>query len=215
MGWLRFTSRQSKPALNPWRIGGTLVSVVFAAYLAYGLISSAPLRLLSGFPPPDFYSLRESATDCPLGLECYKDFESGLEKARETDKPILLDFTGWACVNCRKMEEQVWSQPEIYRMLNEGYILISLYVDDREALPEAQQFDYQFANGRIKKIRTVGDLWSTFQTINFGAISQPYYVQLSPELKVLNAAIQNADADRYRDWLASGLESVQITAESP
>ena len=98
-------------------------------------------------------------------------------------------------------------------MIREDYILISLYVDDREALPETRQFEYQFDSGRTKKIRTIGDLWGTFQTVNFGSISQPYYVQLSPDLKVLNPAIQNVDADRYREWLASGLKSVSVTAE--
>lgn len=208
LGWVRFKSNSPKPGLSAWRVGGSLLSLVFAGYLAYGLIGRKPLTLLSGFPPPDFYTLVASESDCPLGLNCYKDFEEGLEQSRATGKPILLDFTGWACVNCRKMEEQVWSQPEVFDLLNRHYILVSLYVDDRKALPEDQQFVFRFSNGRTKQIKTVGDLWSTFQTVNFGSVSQPFYVQLSSDLKVLNPAMQNTDADSYRKWLASGISGL-------
>ena len=185
---------------------------MFAAYLGYGLVSKQPLTLLSGFPPPDFYTLAAQESDCPLGLDCYKDFDAGWAESKRTGKPMLLDFTGWACVNCRKMEEQVWSQPRVYQRLRDDYILVSLYVDDREDLPQDRQFTFRFANGKTKQIRTVGNLWSTFQTANFGSVSQPYYVQLSPELEVLGPAIQYADADTYFQWLTAGLQRVKITA---
>ncbi|MEN8702874.1 MAG: cytochrome c biogenesis protein CcdA [Polaribacter sp.] len=186
---------------------GTLV-IAFTIYLSPGVLKNPTwnLSLLSGFPPPQFYSIYEKENDCPLGLDCYKDFDEGLAKAKAVNKPILLDFTGWACVNCRKMEENVWSEVEIFRMLKNDYILISLYVDDNEKeLPENQQFNFLKENGKLKKIKTVGDKWSTFQVINFKNASQPYYVLLSPDLEVLNNAIQYTDEKKYYLWLSEGL----------
>lgn len=208
-----FKSKSARAELKSytWQKIAGLFSTIFAGYLIYGLVTREPLKLLSGFPPPDFYSLVESNSECPLGLECVKDFEQGLEVSRATGKPILLDFTGWACVNCRKMEEQVWSAPEVYEMLKQDFILVSLYVDDRKKLPEDQQFDFYFQNGKRKRIRTVGDLWSTFQTINFGSLSQPYYVQLSSDLKVLNHPLQNSNAATYTQWLKEGLKHLEAS----
>ena len=188
---------------------GTLV-IAFIIYLAPGVLKNPTwnLSLLSGFPPPQFYSIYEQENDCPLGLDCYKDFDEGLAKAKAVNKPILLDFTGWACVNCRKMEENVWSELDIFRLLKNDYILISLYVDDNEKeLPENQQFDFLKENGKLKQIKTVGDKWSTFQVINFKNASQPYYVLLSPDLEVLNFAQQYTDRDTYYTWLKDGLEN--------
>jgi thiol:disulfide interchange protein DsbD len=142
-----------------------------------------------------------------LGLKCFKDFEAGLAESKASGKPILLDFTGWACVNCRKMEEQVWSNPEVFRRIQQEFVLISLYVDERKLLPEDQQFTYSFENGTRKHITSVGDYWSTFQNLNFGAVSQPYYVLLSPSLEILGPAVQNTDVDSYRIWLDKGLEA--------
>ena len=160
---------------------------------------------MSGFPPQQFYSIYEQENDCPLGLNCYKDFEEGLAAAKEANKPILLDFTGWACVNCRKVEENVWSNPAIYKLLKEDYILISLYVDDRKELPKTAQFNFKRANGQLKEITTVGDKWATFQTINFKTASQPYYVQLTSEFELLNRAEQYTDVDTYLAWLEEGV----------
>src|SRR5690606_4939935 len=121
-----------------------LLSLGISCYLVLGAFKVVPLKLLSGFPPPDFYSVMETQSECPLGLECFKDFEEGLAHAKAVDKPILLDFTGWACVNCRKMEENVWSDPRVYSLLKDDYILISLYVDDRTELPEGERFDFRY-----------------------------------------------------------------------
>jgi thiol:disulfide interchange protein DsbD len=211
MGWFRFKSWQSKPGASPWRIGGTVLLLAFAAYLSYGIATGSPLKLLSGFPPPDFYSLKQGKTDCPLGLDCYKDFEEGVGAARASGKPILLDFTGWACVNCRKMEEKVWSDPEIFQLLRDDFVLVSLYVDDRTPLPETEQFTYEFSSGRQKRITSVGDYWSTFQNLNFGAVSQPYYVLLSPDMEVLAPPVQNTDITTYEDWLTQGLRQYEET----
>ena len=192
------------------RISFGVLIVSFIIYISPGVLKNPTwnLSLLSGFPPPLFYSIYEQESDCPLGLDCYKDFEKGLAAAKESKKPILLDFTGWACVNCRKMEENVWSEPDIYQTLKDDYILISLYVDDNEKeLPAAQQFDFLKKNGKVKKIKTVGDKWSTFQVINFKNASQPYYVLLSPDLEVLNSTQQYTDRDTYYDWLQEGLQA--------
>ena len=181
-----------------------------AVYLAPGVLKK-PLwdqnKLLSGFAPPMFHSIYEQDSYCPLGLNCFKDFEEGIKFAKAENKPILLDFTGWACVNCRKMEENVWSQPDIYSLINDDYVLISLYVDDNERmLPEEEQFDFIKPNGKIKRIRTYGDKWTTLQVTNFKTASQPYYVLMSPNLEILNAPQQYTDRDTYYGWLKLGLD---------
>lgn len=206
-GVFRFPHDGPKQKLSLGRKITGFLSAVFTIYLVLGISNITNLKLLSGFPPPEFYSVFEQESDCPLGIECFKDFESGLAYAKENNKPILLDFTGWACVNCRKMEENVWSEPDIYQILKNDYVLISLYVDDREALPGDQQFDFQYASGRVKRIENIAQKWGTFQDVNFNAVSQPFYVLLSPELEVLNIAIQNTDADTYRLWLLEGLKN--------
>ena len=183
-----------------------ITSGLFTIYLIAGLFLNTLLSLLSGFAPPKFYSIHETKLDCPLELNCFKDFEKGLAYAKEHDKPILLDFTGWACVNCRKMEENVWSDPEVYTEL-EKFVLISLYVDDRKLLPEELQFDYKKSNGKIKSIKTVGSKWATLQAINFSTASQPFYVQLTAEMKLLNYPEKYTDTQTYLTWLKDGLEN--------
>ncbi|MHA7832529.1 MAG: protein-disulfide reductase DsbD family protein [Flagellimonas sp.] len=205
-GIFRFPHDGPKKNLSPARKLTGIASLAFTIYLILGLFNISNLKLLSGFPPPSFYSVVETESDCPLGLDCFKDFEEGVAYAQEVNKPILLDFTGWACVNCRKMEENVWSDPNVYPILKEDYVLISLYVDDRKELPKSQQFDFKYDSGRIKAIETIGQKWGTFQTINFNAASQPYYVLLSPNLEILNEAVQYVDVETYEEWLKSGLE---------
>ena len=195
-----------KGKLSKARIGLATLSLVLTAYLFTGLVSKEnKLTLLSGFPPPTFYSIYASDNECPLGLDCYKDFERGLAVARSKNKSILLDFTGWACVNCRKMEENVWSKPAIFRLLNEEVVLISLYIDDKTSLQEKDQFNFQFPNGRIRTINTVGEKWASFQSLNFNSASQPFYVLMDPDGTILNAPIQYIDADTYLKWLNDGL----------
>lgn len=211
-GLFRFPHDGPKKKLSPGRKITAFLSLAFTVYLALGLVNTVDLKLLSGILPPDFYSVYEKKSHCPLGLDCFKDFEEGLAFANQENKPILLDFTGWACANCRKMEENVWSEADIYPIIKEEYVLISLYVDDRKELPEALQFDFQYESGRVKSIETVGQKWGTFQTLNFNAASQPYYVLLSPDLEVLNAAVQYTDRDTYLNWLNTGLQRFNATA---
>ncbi len=210
-GIFRFPHDGPQKNLSPARKLTGLVSFAFTIYLILGLFNISNLKLLSGFPPPSFYSVVETESDCPLGLDCYKDFEEGVAYAQEVNKPILLDFTGWACVNCRKMEENVWSDSKVYPILKEDYVLISLYVDDRKELPESEQFDFKFDSGRVKSIETIGQKWGTFQTINFNAASQPYYVLLSPDMEILNEAVQYVDVKTYEEWLKSGLEKHHLS----
>ena len=188
------------------RVSFGILTLSFVVYITPGVLKTPwwELNLLSGFPPPQFYSIYHQESDCPLGLDCYKDFETGLQVAKNRNKPILLDFTGWACVNCRKVEDNVWSDPEIYTILKNDYILISLYVDDRKKLSENQQFTFVYADGKTKKIETVGDKWGTFQNINFKTASQPYYVQMTPDLEILNRAEQYTDKGTYYNWLIKG-----------
>ncbi|WP_423999253.1 cytochrome c biogenesis protein CcdA [Maribacter sp. IgM3_T14_3] len=183
------------------------ISAAFTIYMILGVTNITNLKLLSGFPPPEFYSMFEQESDCPLGIDCFKDFNEGLAYAKEVNKPILLDFTGWACVNCRKMEENVWSDAEVFPIIKDNYVLISLYTDDREELPAAEQFNFQYDSGRVKEISNIAQKWGTFQDVNFSSISQPFYVLLSPDLKVLNTSIQNSDVPTYKNWLLEGLKN--------
>lgn len=192
------------------RVSFGVLVVAFVIYIAPGILKNPTwnLSLLSGFPPPQFYSIYEQESDCPLGLNCYKDFEEGLAVAKAQNKPILLDFTGWACVNCRKMEENVWSDPTIFALLKNEFILISLYVDDnKKELPKEEQFTFLKENGKTKEIKTVGDKWATFQVVNFKNASQPYYVLMSPELEILHAPQQYTDIKTYQNWLETGLKN--------
>ena len=179
----------------------------FAIYLSPALLpnGSNSARLLSGFTPPSFYSIYPKPNNCPLGFNCFKDFENGLEFAKDKNKPILLDFTGWACVNCRRVEENIWTDPAVYDLINENFVLISLYVDDRKELDLIDQIDLKYKSGKIKKIRTIGDKAATIQALNFKSASQPYYVLLDPDLKILNSPIQYTSKEIYQNWLEEGL----------
>jgi len=209
-GKIKFPHDSPIKKLSFSRVSFGVLIISFIVYISPGVLKNPTwnLSLLSGFPPPIFYSIYEQESDCPLGLDCYKDFDKGLAAAKESNKPILLDFTGWACVNCRKMEENVWSEPDIYQTLKEDYILISLYVDDNEKeLPKEQQFDFLKKNGKVKRIKTVGDKWSTFQVINFKNASQPYYILMNADLEILNTPQQYTDRDTYFRWLQKGIET--------
>ena len=113
------------------------------------------------------------------------------------------------------MEENVWSRPEVFRLLNEEFVIISLYIDDRKELPKALKFNFQYPNGRIKTINTLGEKWATFQTLNFSSASQPYYVLMNADATILNPPIQYTDTATYKDWLQSGLEQHRQKAKQP
>jgi thiol:disulfide interchange protein DsbD len=164
--------------------------------------------LISGFPPPEFYKewvteKDNSGGECPHNLNCYHDYEAGMAYAKSIGKPVMVDFTGWSCVNCRKMEDNVWSQPKILKKLSDDYVLISLYVDDKTLLPENQQYISKFTN---KKIKTTGSKWSDLQSRIFNVNSQPYYVLLDNNGKLLAKPTgYTPDADQYAKFLDEGL----------
>ena len=210
-GVIKFPGGEKVRRVSGLRIVIGLAVLGFAVYMGPG-VTQKPIwnqNLLSGFAPPQFYSVYELQDNkCPLALNCFKDFDEGMAYAKSVNKPVLLDFTGWACVNCRKMEENVWSENNIYNTLKDDYVLISLYVDDNEnTLPPEEQFDFVKPSGKIKKIRTYGEKWATLQTVNFKNASQPFYVQLSPEMEVLNSPQQYTDKLTYYNWLKEGLKN--------
>ena len=182
--------------------------IIVGIYMSSSLFSTKTnLSLLSGLLPPEFYSLYQDDNECPLSLNCIKDFDEGKSESVENNKPILLDFTGWACANCRRVEENTWSEPKVYDMINNEFILISLYVDDRSDLNQDQIIILKDKNGNEKTLKKVGEKWSAFQTINFKNNSQPYYVLLSPNLEVLNKPIQYTDTETYQSSLSEGLDN--------
>ena len=182
-----------------------LLSGIFSIYLLLGLFGKNNLRLLSGFPPPEFYAFfpKEQVSEQIV----FKDYYEGMAYAKAHNMPVMLDFTGWACVNCRKMEEHVWTDPQV-KQLMQRYVLISLYVDDKEELPQDKQFDFKHRNGRVEYIKTIGDKWATFQEVNFSTASQPYYVLLSPDAALLSSPVQYVDTDTYKEWLEKGIKTM-------
>ncbi|MFQ5447109.1 MAG: protein-disulfide reductase DsbD family protein, partial [Saprospiraceae bacterium] len=189
-----------------------LASFGFAIYLATGFAydekagSLKPLKLLSGLAPPACYSWFYPC-DCPQNLNCFKDFDEGLAYARQVNKPIMIDFTGHACVNCRKMEEHVWPTKEVYKYLKDDFVLISLYVDEKIDLPEEEQKTVPMKSGGTRKLRTTGHKWQYLQTENFNNNSQPYYVLLSPNGKMLNHPVgYTPESSEYASFLECGLQ---------
>ncbi len=185
-----------------------VITILFTLYLIPGVTSTkyANLQLLSGFPPPFNYSIYGPENVKGKGLEAnaVNDYDKALQLAKDQHKPLLIDFTGWACVNCRKMEENVWTQPDVYNYIKQNFILVSLYVDDRQKLPILNQFTY--TNGNItKEIITEGDKWSTFETENFKQSTQPLYVILGNDEKLINNPVgYTPDAVQYLNWLKCG-----------
>lgn len=206
-GWIKFPHDSPNQKSSLFKKIFTSAIVVFTIYIAPGVLKHPTWShdLLSGFPPPSFYSWYDKET---FHAE-FMDFESGMEEAQKLNKPVLLDFTGWACVNCRKMEETVWTVDEVKEKLEKDFVLISLYVDDKVLLPDSLQGTFeQEINGEIKKkrIRTIGNKWATFQTHVFNNNSQPYYVMLSPDGYLLgNPVGYTPDVEEYLAWLDCGL----------
>lgn len=204
-----------RPKVPRFRAVSGVFMLLVALYLVPGLTNSkyANLKLLSGFPPPLSYSIYGQNKIRGLEPQVVNDYDKALQLARTQHKPLLIDFTGWACVNCRKMEEQVWTQSRVQEIINEKYILVSLYVDDRKVLPGAEQLRYKTNEGEEKQIRTVGDKWAAFQAENFSQVTQPLYVVLSPDEKLLNHPVgYMPDARDYEEWLRCGLNGYKQMA---
>ena len=211
IGMFKFPHESQSVKRSKFNVVLSLFFLSFAIYLSPALLpdGSNKARLLSGFTPPSFYSVYTKASDCPLGFKCFKDFESGLEFAKSNNKPILLDFTGWACVNCRRIEENVWTDPAIFNLINDNFVLISLYVDDRKELDDKDKISLKYKSGKIKEITTIGEKSATFQAINFKSASQPFYVLLDTDLKILNSPIQYTSKEVYKAWLEEGLKNLK------
>ena len=202
------------------RLFMALLVSTFTIYLVPGLWG-APLKLISGFPPPMTYSespygvgnskggtsslseIPDGAKEGPHGIVAFEDYDKGMAYAKANNKPVLLDFTGHACVNCRKMEEHVWSETNVLNILNNDVVLISLYVDAKKELPEAEQYVSKTTG---KKVKTVGNKWSDFQIEKYQANAQPYYIVLDNEGNSLNTPVgYTPEVSEYENWLKEGV----------
>jgi thiol:disulfide interchange protein DsbD len=222
-GLIRFPHDNPGRKLAPIPALFGLSFAVLGLYLATGLFGSKStgtynsLSLMSGLAPPAHYNFFKplgevkeeitgqyvSLTKCANNFDCFHDYYEGLAYAREKNKPILLDFTGYGCVNCRKTEEHIWSVDMIRKKINEDFVLVSLYVDDKMNLDTTLRS--AITNQRI---RTVGQKWTDFQVVNFNQNSQPLYVIVSPDEKVLTTPRgYDPDVDEYHNFLECGLNA--------
>lgn len=179
-----------------------LFSLAFAVYMVPGLWG-APLKAVSAFAPPmqtQDFNLYKNEVHAK-----FNDFDAGMEYARQQGKPVMIDFTGYGCVNCRKMELAVWTDPTVSKILNDDYVLITLYVDEKTKLPEPVKVN---ENGTERTLRTVGDKWSYLQRSKFGANAQPFYVLIDNEGKPLNKSYSyDEDIQKYVEFLQTGLKN--------
>ncbi|MEO5684965.1 MAG: cytochrome c biogenesis protein CcdA [Chitinophagaceae bacterium] len=212
LGILKFSYDPPPKKLSKGRIGVALFFLAITLYLVPGVTNTkyANRALISGFPPPLTYSIygHGSAKGKGVDANVINDYEKALQLAREQHKPVLIDFTGWACVNCRKMEENVWPDEKIKALIEQHFILVSLYVDDRKPLPAEQQFLFTNSDGTKKPIKTVGDKFGTLQSENFIAVAQPLYAVISPEEQLLTLPVgYTPSAKQYEAWLQCGLDA--------
>lgn len=208
------------------RLSMGLIVLTFTIYLIPGLWG-APLKIISGFPPPMQYSespygvgymkggsggvSTSDADEFPMGahlgphdIMAFKDYETGLAYAKKVGKPILVDFTGFACVNCRKMEERVWSEPHILKLLKEEIVLISLYVDDKRPLPNGETITSEISG---KELRYIGQKWSEFQILRYQANAQPFYVMMDHnEENIIDPIGYTPNIEQYYNWLREGVD---------
>ncbi|WP_257670181.1 protein-disulfide reductase DsbD family protein [Parapedobacter tibetensis] len=224
LGKLKFSHDSSVGFISIPRLFLAIMVLSFTVYMVPGMWG-APLKALSAWLPPsptqDFNLHQVGYTSgdpqqstgivkkygdvfhAPHGIDAFYDYDQALEYSRQVNKPVLLDFTGWSCVNCRKMEESVWPDPQVLKRLKEDYILVSLYVDDRTTLEPSEQYVSEFSG---KKINTVGRKWSDLQASRFGTNAQPYYVIVDGQGKQLvPAQAYKEDIPHYIKFLDSGL----------
>lgn len=229
LGKLRFAYDEALPTITVPRLLLAIVTFSFALYMIPGLWG-APLKAIAAFLPPqqtqdfDLYSKLNNTQPeknlvispkkyqqlfkAPLGLDAFFDYDEGLAYAKKVGKPILVDFTGHACVNCRKMESTVWPDKSVFKHLNDDYVLIQLYVDDKTALPLKEQYTSSFCH---KHISTIGQKWSDLQAVRFNSNSQPFYALLDNTGQLLCPA-EGADYDAaaYTSFLEKGLKEFTI-----
>ena len=203
LGGIKFPHDDDERKVSVPRFFLGLISLAFTIYMVPGLFG-APLKAISAFAPPsstqDFNLYKEDEVHAK-----FTDYDEGMAYAKQVGKPVMVDFTGWGCVNCREMESKVWIDPKVRELLTEDYVLISLYVDEKEKLPERISVE---ENGQTRILRTVGDKWSYLQRVKFGANAQPFYVLLDNEGKPLNGSYSHdEDVDKYVKFLQTGLEN--------
>lgn len=202
LGWLKFPHDDESHRTNVPQFFLAMASLAFTVYMIPGLWG-APLKAISAFAPPmntQDFNLQKTTTEAK-----YKDYELGMAAAKAEGKPVIIDFTGFGCVNCRKMEAAVWTDNQVANILNDKYVLISLYVDDKTALPEPLEVT---ENGQTNVLRTVGDKWSYLQRVKFGANAQPFYVLLDNDGKPLaGSRAYDEDIQAYIDFLNQGLKN--------
>ena len=225
LGFLKFAHDSDLKYVSVGRLSAAILTGTLTLYMIPGMWG-APLKIINAFPPPMQYSespygvgnsqggnaISAHEEDGqhlgPQGILVFHDYDIGMAHAKKINKPVVLDFTGHACVNCRKMEEQVWSAAHVKNTLANDVVLISLYVDERIDLPKEQQYETTMA-GKIKKVKTTGDKWMVLQANNYGTNSQPYYVFLNHDEEPLveNANYQDyGTVDLFTDWLNRGLQ---------
>jgi cytochrome c biogenesis protein CcdA/thioredoxin-related protein len=203
--------RTQKPGLIRKLIG--CFAILFILYMVPGLTNTkyANLKWLSGMLPPLSYSLygEDNLDQKGLHPNVLNNYAAALDSAKKQHKPVLIDFTGWACVNCRRMEENVWTQQEVHDYIKTNFILVSLYVDDRENLPVEQRISgYKTKDGATKNIKTIGDKWATFQAENFNQVTQPLYVVLDTKERLVTYPVgYTPDWKEYLAWLKCGKET--------
>ena len=207
-GKIRFPhDNKNEKISTPRKIFG-IAGIGLLIYLIQGLFPSErpKLKLLSGILPPINVSYLHNEKDGFLGIHPIHDYFDAIKTAQEENKPVLIDFTGYGCENCRKMEEFVWTEPDILELLQNEVILASVYIDDKELLPENEQTSIDMGGGQKKKIKTIGDKWSMFQQVNFNNNSQPHYVLVTPDGKVINKPVSGyMPKDDFKKFLDCGI----------
>ncbi|GAL82741.1 cytochrome c-type biogenesis protein DsbD [Algibacter lectus] len=212
------------------RLSLGLIVLTFTIYMIPGLWGGAPLNIISAFPPPQDYSespygvgfsklgsglsnashggdLPEGAhLLAPHDIMAFDDYDTGMAYAKKVGKPVMLDFTGWACVNCRKMEQNVWPDPKVLNILKKDVVLISLYVDDKRKLEDDEVVESQLKLG--KKLKYIGQKWSELQTIKYKTNSQPFYVLMDhDEDNLIDPVAYTPNVDEYYNWLEKGVSN--------
>ena len=202
LGKIKFPHDDDSNKVGVGRFFLALLSLAFAVYMVPGLWG-APLKAVSAFAPPmqtQDFNLYKNEVHAK-----FQDYDAGMEYARQQGKPVMIDFTGYGCVNCRKMELSVWTDSKVSKMLTDDYVLITLYVDEKAKLPEPIKI---MENGKERTLRTVGDKWSYLQRSKFGANAQPFYVLLDNEGNPLNKSYSyDEDVAKYVDFLQTGLKN--------
>lgn len=200
LGKLKLPHDSDAPYVSVPKLFMAIISFAFAVYMVPGLWG-APLKAISAFAPPIYtqdFNLYDGSVEAKS-----LDYETGMAIAKQTNKPVLIDFSGYGCVNCRKMEASVWTDPRVKSILENDYVLITLMVDDKTRLPEIIEVE---ENGKITKLKTIGDKWSYLQRHKFGANAQPYYIALDTDGKVISPSYAfDQDVSKYIQFLDVGL----------